>query len=317
VAGRSGDGGGRALIAFGSAMSDPEAYRRYARPGIERTAEQGSDVYAYAAAGPLCRSHNLVLDRAATCDDLEALVVVQQHVEIVDPDFCRKVRDALSCPDVAVIGCAGASDVRSIAWWEGSVSAAPITIEYNEHGGGELPALGWRDTSPAPAEVDSVDGSLLVLSPWAVRNLRFDERLVLGHGYDFDLCQQARAAGRRVMTADLRVVHHRPLELMKEHELDLWVESHIQVADKWDGRMPGSTPEPPDWKRRARRAEAERDAARTVAYSSIHGLDAQVLPLERALEEMSRTVSWRLTAPVRRLNAMRRSRAARRRGRRP
>ena len=86
-------------------------------------------------------------------------------------------------------------------------------------------------------EVDTVDGFLLVLSPWAVRNVRFDESLVLGHGFDLDYCLQVRAAGRKVVTADLRVVHHHSLELVSD--LDLWVEAHMRVAEKWDGRMPG------------------------------------------------------------------------------
>ena len=42
-----------------------------------------------------------------------------------------------------------------------------------------------------------------------------------------------------------------------------------------------------DWKRRARRAEAEREAARTVAYSSANRLDAEVLALERELAAMT------------------------------
>ena len=35
-------------------------------------------------------------------------------------------------------------------------------------------------------EVDSIDGFVMALSPWVVRNLRFDESLGQLHGYDFD-----------------------------------------------------------------------------------------------------------------------------------
>ena len=38
---------------------------------------------------------------------------------------------------------------------------------------------------------------MIVLSPWAVRNLSFDERVAGRHGYDVDICLQARAAGKR------------------------------------------------------------------------------------------------------------------------
>jgi hypothetical protein len=142
-----------------------------------------------------------------------------------------------------------------------------------------------------------------VLSPWAVRTLRFDESLSTGHGYDVDFCLQARAAGRKVITADLRAIHHRPLELIED--LDVWIEGHIDVAGKWDGRWPGRSAES-DWRRRARRAEAEREAARTVAYSSALRLDAEVLALERELAEMTGSRSWRVTAPLRWLNRVRR-----------
>ena len=298
------------MIAFGSSIIDAEAYRRFARPGIMRAAEQGSELLAFEALGSICRSNNLVLDAAAARDDLEALVLVDQATEIADPDFCRKAREALSDRDVAVVGCVGATGVRTIAWWDGAVSRGPVRHRYYEHGGGELPAFAWaRDVAP-PGEVETVDGELMVLSPWAVRNLRFDESLNLGHGYDLDFCLQARAAGRKVVTADLRAVRHRSLELVRERERDLWIEAHIRLAEKWDGRTPGGAPPTVDWKQRARRAEAERDAARAIAYSAASELDARVLPLEQAMKEATESLSWRITEPLRRLNAARRRRVS-------
>ena len=58
----------------------------------------------------------------------------------------------------------------------GTVVSAPVIHHYEEHGGGELPAFSWTQREPPPAEVEAVDGQLLVLSPWVVRNLRFDEK---------------------------------------------------------------------------------------------------------------------------------------------
>ena len=80
------------------------------------------------------------------------------------------------------------------------------------------PSPGAHATAP-PAEVEVVDGFLLVLSPWAVRNVRFDETLGLGHGFDFDYCRQVRAAGRKVVAADLRAVYYRSLELISDLDL--------------------------------------------------------------------------------------------------
>ena len=285
------------MIAFGSAIVDPDAYIRFARPGIQAAAEPHARVFAFEAVGSVCRSNNLLLDAAAGLDDLEALVLVEQQVEILDVDLCAKVRTALADPDVAVAGAMGARGVSGLAWWEGRISMGDVHVRFDEHGGGTLPAGSWTNVFPAPAEVDAVDGRLLALSPWAVRNLRFDEELQLGYGYDVDFCRQARAAGRKVVTADVRAVQHRSLELVKDREL--WVEGHIALADKWD---PGDER---NWKARARRAEAERDAARTMSYSAATRVDAEVKSLERELEAMTSSRSWRVTAPLRAINRWR------------
>ena len=50
----------------------------------------------------------------------------------------------------------------------------------------------------------------------------------------------------------------------------------------------GQTRDEAAWKRRARRAEAEREAARAVAFSDELKLDARVLELERELDEKTR-----------------------------
>jgi Glycosyltransferase like family len=299
------------MIAFGCSVSEPEPYLRYAEPGIRLAAEPDSEIFPFAAVGTIGRSYNLLLDAAAAHDDLEALVIVHPHVEIADMHLCQKVRHALRDPQVAVVGCAGAAGVCSIAWWEGSVSSGPVIHRYSEHGGGEFPGFSWTTSEAAPAEVDTVDGFLLVLSPWAVRNLRFDEGLMLGHGFDLDFCLQVRSAGRTVATADLRVIQHRSLEIISD--LELWVEAHIEVAKKWRDRMPGADARAGTWKQRARRAEAEREAARAIAYSRRLSFDARVEELERSLDEAIGTISWRITQPLRRLNKWRRDTVAARR----
>jgi hypothetical protein len=295
------------MIAFGSVVSDAEAYRRFAAPGVRLAAEPDSAVHVLPAVGSICRGYNLLLEIAAKHgDELEALVIAGSRAEIADRDFCAKVRAALSDREVAVAGAVGARGVRTLAWWDGDVSAAPLVHRYYEHGGGEMEGYGWARPTVPLGEVDAVDGFLLVLSPWAVRTVRFDETLPTGHGFDLDYCLQVRSAGRKVVTADLRAIHHRTLELVSDFEI--WVEGHIQLAEKWDGRWPGREPET-DWRARARRAEAEREAARTFAYSSANRLDAEVLALEREMTAMTESPSWRLTRPLRTLNRVRRRRA--------
>ncbi len=300
------------MIAFGSSISGAEAYRRYAQPGVRLAAEPDSEVFAYAAVEPVGRTYNLMLESAAARDDLEALVLVHPHTEIVDREFCAKVRETLSDAEVGVVGCAGGRGVHSIAWWEGEVVCADVRQRYEEYGGGEIDTVSWARHQPPPADVDSLDGQLLVLSPWVVRNVRFDEALLLGHGFDLDFSLQVRRAGRRLRVADLHVVHHRSLELISD--LEVWIEAHIRVGQKWDGMLAAPVLDDDGWKRRARQAEARREAARAIAMSESLKLDARVLELEREFECKTDSASWRLTAPLRALNRMRREATERRDG---
>ena len=292
------------MIVFASSIREPADYAVHAQRGIERAAEPGSQVLAFAAVGSVCRSYNLLLDQAADIEDLEALVLVGEDMEIADPGFCAKVRAALADPDVALVGCAGATGVQTAAWWDGAVYCGDVIHRYSEFGGGDLNAYGWGRVGRPPAEVEAVDGHLLVLSPWAARELRFDENLHTGVGFEVDFAARVRQAGRKVLAADLHVIHHRGVDLVGD--LDVWAEGHLDLAEKWEGRLPGAPPRPEDWKTRARLAEAEREAARAQAYSVFSRREAQLVPLERELTAMTDTTGWRLTAPLRQLNALRR-----------
>jgi Glycosyltransferase like family len=296
------------MIVFASSITDPDVYARCAGPGIRLAAEPDSEVLANAAAGSLFRSYNLILDMVADRDDLDALVLIHQDAEITDPDFCAKLRRALDDPEVGLVGCVGAIGVRSIAWWEGSVTWASFTHRYRELGGGEIPAFSWNGARlPAYArtgEVDTIDGFVMGLSPWTVRNVRFDESLGMLHGYDFDFCLQVRAAGRKVVTADFKAVHHHSLDLISEPET--WIAAHMRVAEKWDGRMPSVGVVPGDWKERARRAEAEAAAARAEVVALEMQTEARAQLHKRELEEVTESRSWRITKPLRELNLLRR-----------
>jgi hypothetical protein len=296
------------MIAFGSSITEPEVYRRCAEIGIKRTSEPDSEVRPMPSVGSIFRSYNALLDEFAGREGLEALVLVHQDAEIVDPGFCAIVRRALAEPEVGLVGCVGAIGVRSIAWWEASVTCASFINRYDEHGGGDLHSFSWAwNDAPAYArvgEVETLDGFVLALSPWAVDNIRFDESLGQFHGYDLDFCLQVREAGRKVMTADFRAIHYRQLEMVPDP--DQWIDAHVKVAEKWDGRM-GIGTGAGSWRERALRAEAAADAARLKDHMNALELDARVLELERALAVTTESISWRITAPFRRL---RRSRPA-------
>lgn len=299
------------MIAFGCSITKPEVYRRCAEPGIRLVAEPDSEIIANAAAGSLARSYNLIMDTVADREDLEALVLVHHDAEIADPEFLNKVREVLKDADVGLIGAVGAVDVRSIAWWEGSVTWASFTHRYQEYGGGEIQAFTWaQDGRPGYArtgEVDTLDGFMLVVSPWVVRNIRFDESISQIHGYDFDFCLQVRQAGRKVMTADLKVIHHHSLELVSDPEV--WMAAHMRVAEKWHGRMPGVGRAnygalDDDWRGRARHAEAQAGAAHLELASYKMQAQARERQLLKEMKEITASSSWRLTRPLRRLGLL-------------
>ena len=303
------------MLAFGSAVTSPDVYARCAEPGIRLAREPDSVVLARSAEGSIFRNYNAIMEQAAAIDDLEGLVLLHQDAQILDPHFCEKLRAALRDPDVGVVGCVGAVGVRSIAWWEGSVTWASFIHRYTELGGGDFPSVTWDETSRAPyahlGEVDTVDGFVLALSPWVVRNIRFDEELGQAlHGYDLDLCLQVRCAGRKVVTADFKVIHNHSLDLASD--LDHWSSAHIAVSEKWDGKMPGVGFAGGDWRHRARRAEAEAAVTRAVAISTQMRQTARMLQHQRIVAEMTESLSWRLTAPLRRVMALRRGRSGRR-----
>ena len=157
------------MIAIGCVTTDERAFRAHGAVTIS-TLDEGSSL--------LLRQHdserfdgpyNEMLGTAAAREQLEAVVLVHQNAVVVDDDrIAARIRRLLAASsEIAVLG--------SVA-------------------GG------------APRETAAVDGTLLVLSPWAVRTLRFDA--VAGYSVDAcarDISLQARASGQRVVAAPLGV----------------------------------------------------------------------------------------------------------------
>ncbi|CAB4876880.1 unannotated protein [freshwater metagenome] len=271
------------MIAFASAVADPAAYRRFAGPGVERTAESDSPVITFMDAGGPGRTLNLILQEAARLPGLEALVLIDDHTEIVDRTFCTKVRELFADPQVAISGCIGGSDFRGIAWWTGTVRGASIIQIHHDSAGGELTAFDWGPAPDPAGAVDAIADLLMVLSPWAVTNLRFDESLPSRLGLGIDLCLQARAAGRTVRTAPFEVVSHRPLEPLQPEQQEEWVLAHRAAAERSED---AADPDSEAWKERARRAEARREAARLHYYFTDLHYDAQRLRLLRRVKAL-------------------------------
>ena len=145
---------------------------------------------------------------------------------------------------------------------------------------------------------------MIVLSAWAVRNLRFDETLGRLHGYDFDICCQAREAGKKVVTIDSQMIHHHSLDLISD--ADSWIEAYIRLADKWNDRLIHRDEPEIDWRARALRSEAECAAAQGLAITHQLKLEA----FNKHFQAVVNSGSWRLTRPLRSAKAaLKRSRS--------
>lgn len=188
------------MIAFGVWVESEERYARVAAPTLARILEPDSAVLESVTDGCIFEAYDEILDAAAALPGLEALVLLRDDVELRAADPLATLRRAISLPRVAVVGAAGARHVTSLRWWEGDV------VGRLAHAGGVLhgPAAGLQDVHVA-------DGAVLALAPAAVAGLRYDRAWWSGvHGHDAELCALARAAGGRVLVADLDARRHGP-----------------------------------------------------------------------------------------------------------
>ena len=292
----------RPMIAFGARSPGRTSTARCAEPGIRRAAEPDSAVFdarrgrldlaeLQRAARPRGRARRPRGARARApgrrADEPRAVRDDPRHA-----GGPRRRGDRLL----------GAIGVRSIAWWEGSVTLASFINRYDELGGGDLHSFSWNwDDAPAYAragEVETLDGFVIVCSPWAVAEhaLRRDARRVprlrprlLPAGprgrpqgrhrrLPCDPPPAARDAPRPARVD--RCAHPRGREVGR--------------ADARDRARRSGT-----WRERALRAEAERDAARALARTTAREIEARSAMLGTRLAETRTSISWRLTAPLR------------------
>jgi hypothetical protein len=229
------------LIAYGCAIGDRERYRSVALPAIEAVREPGDPLIEADGHDSIFGAYNEILARARTLKGLEALVLVHEDTAIAEPDFPRRLRAALADTSVAIVGVLGAIGVDGIDWWdhERLVGAARYrSVEPFPPWGKTLIGDGTVVGPGGSGEVETIDGFLMALSGWAVAELAFDESLGPGfHGYDADLCFEARRRGRRVVVVDAKADHHQR-ELYATGRREEWKRAYTAFRRKWDDRAP-------------------------------------------------------------------------------
>lgn len=188
------------MFAYGLCIGTEAKYLAFAKPGIDQAVRSGAMVIERRGQRSIFEAYESILAelRAARRDDLEGLILLHEDVELRKP-IEETLRAEFASPDVAIVGAIGGRGVRSVRWDRAEITRGHAPDAF----------YGENDYGRGAFDVDIVDGLLLALSPWAVLNLKFDTDTYQGfHGYDADICMQARARNRRVRTAALDLFHH-------------------------------------------------------------------------------------------------------------
>lgn len=173
-----------------------------------------------ALSGQTCigAAYNTILD-AYTGTGLDALILLHDDLEITDPNCETKFLTALAEPDVMLAGVAGGSGRHGLAWW----NHTPVGHQQTD-------AMSI-DFGPRTGDVDLLEGSVLVFSPKAIAELRFDLRFDGFHGYD-DIGMQAAQAGR-VVVVDVDTHHHTAMGFKTPESQTQWWDADRLYRDKW------------------------------------------------------------------------------------
>lgn len=201
-------------VAYGTCVGSWDKLRRNVIPRVG-----GSPLLALSGQTSLCQAYNDILD-AYSGRGFDAVVLLHDDLEIVDPDAETKFLKALADPDVALAGVCGGDGDRTLAWWGSDTFGHQMTDS------------GMLDFGERTGEVAFIEGSIMVFSPWAVENLRFDERYPGFLGYD-DICLTAIERGKRVVVADVDTHHHTTIGFKSDAIAAAWDVAEQIFQDKW------------------------------------------------------------------------------------
>lgn len=190
----------------------------------------------------IARAYNTILDAFSWRSgkqfgyDMDAVILLHTDLTIDDPNGEAKLVAAANEPGVALVGIEGGDGDRGTEWW----ACNPIGHQYLDtmviDFAGLIPG---SETGPPErtkpraraGDVDVLEGSILVFSPWAVEFLRFDENCPAAfHGYD-EICFQATAAGKRNVVVDVQTHHHTNGAYKGQQSVSDW-----QAANEWSRR---------------------------------------------------------------------------------
>jgi hypothetical protein len=152
--------------------------------------------------------------------DVEAVVLLHDDLEILDPGAEEVFLSALAEGGVGLVGVAGGSDRAGLAWWNvepiGHQRTDAMNIDFGQRTG----------------DVALLEGSILVFSPHAARMFRFDTHLTGFHGYD-EISRQVTNAGLRAVVVDVDTHHHNSMGFKTEESHQEWLRGDRYYREKW------------------------------------------------------------------------------------
>ena len=206
-------------FAYGCCVGSWERFNDYVLPHVP----DGSRVYATSGQTSITQAYNGIL--AATTragarrSDFEGLILVHDDLELYDLNAEEKFRRALVLPGVEVVGVAGGQS--GISWWDHD----PLGHQFIDTG---LIDFGVRE-----GDVRYLEGSVMVLSPWVIDNLSFDENFEHWHGYE-EIATRVVEAGRRAYVADVSTHHHTYLGRFRTPtSASEWTQADAYYQRKW------------------------------------------------------------------------------------
>lgn len=203
-------------VGYGCCVGSWDKFTRNVAPRTENR-----PVVALYGQAQLTVAYNTILD-AYRGRGMDAVILLHDDLEMVDPDAEQKFLDALA-DDVALVGVCGGKGDQTLAWWD------------SETVGHQMTDSGLLDFGERTGDVAFIEGSIMVFSPWAVEHLRFDPGYPGFLGYD-DVCLTARQMGKRVVVADVATHHHSTVGFKSAAIAAAWDVAEEIFQEKWWGR---------------------------------------------------------------------------------
>jgi hypothetical protein len=205
------------VVAYGVCVGSWDKFQQYVTPNIERLG--GRSLFAVAGQSSIAVAYNSILN---ACRDhgFNALVLQHDDLEIIDVDAEEIFLTALTDSTVGLVGVCGGKGETSLAWWN------------TETIGHQLTDSGMLDFGPREGDVAFIEGSIMVLSPWFIHTITFDEMYQGFHSYD-EICASVRKHGKRVVVVDVNTHHHTTLGFRSDASAQQWAEGNARFQRKW------------------------------------------------------------------------------------